>query len=163
VLQVLSQVPYAVSELYERLRDDSPHREAEFRPQFERVLGPKNLPRPLSRLRLVRKLGMETAELLLADDYPSPAERVMVLRVMPQLCGLFNEIDPPAFDPPTDDEYDEVVEHVAAGLPHCRSRDELRGLIREGFYKIDMTAYLCSQAGPEAETKFDRLADEIWR
>ncbi|HEY1188487.1 MAG TPA: hypothetical protein VGE74_12620, partial [Gemmata sp.] len=133
VLRALAQVPHAVSEVYERLLDDSPHREPAFRPQFERVMGAARLPQPLSRLRLVRKLGMEAAELLLAGAFPDPAERVMVLNVMPQLCDLFNEVDPPGFDPVTDDEFDRAVEHVAAGLPGCRSREEVRHLIREGF------------------------------
>ena len=162
VLRVLSQLPGAITELYDRLRDSSPHREAEFRPQFERALDARILPRPLSRLRLVRKLGMETAEVLLADGFTCPAERAMFLKVMPQVCGLFNEVDPPGFDPPTDDEYDEVVERVAAGLPGRRSRDELRILIRDSFLTRWMY-WSQSPPGAEAELKFDRLADEVWR
>lgn len=157
--------PDRLSELYERLRDHSLHREAEFRPHFDRALGANawRLPKPLTRLRLVRALGRDLAEQLLWDDYASDAERVLYLKVLPRAVDLFLAIDPPGFEPYCDDEFDAPVEHVIANLPACGSRKELGELIRDGFRRCWLWEKLCTEASAEVEARFDRLADEVWR
>jgi hypothetical protein len=62
-------------ELYRRIRDNSPHREIEFRPDFERIFGERMsaFPPMLRKREIIEALGQEAAEALgvLEDDaYP---------------------------------------------------------------------------------------------
>ena len=160
-LRLIATVRYALSELYERLLEAAPHREAEFRVAFLRVVSEKELPKPLSRLRLVRLLGTEAAQSLLAEEYPDDQERYRVLHLLPWLCERFNAVDPPGFDPPTDDEYDDAVEHVAAGVEGCGTREEVRALIRAAF-EPHWKYWAPWPPSEEAVRRFDQLADEVW-
>jgi len=60
-----------VVRLFESIRDESPHRESEFRPAFEAAFPPHrpSLPPPLSRAEVVRRLQVdeETARILLGE------------------------------------------------------------------------------------------------
>jgi hypothetical protein len=50
-----------VVRLFEAIRDDSPHREVEFRPEFEAAFArhASSLPAALSRAEVIRKLGLD--------------------------------------------------------------------------------------------------------
>jgi hypothetical protein len=68
-----------VVEIYEKVRQDSPHRESEFRPTFERLFGDRmsSFPEPLEREEVVEALqgfGLDraTAVELMAEDPDEP-------------------------------------------------------------------------------------------